>query len=155
MSNVTIKQTPVRKLALLTTRSSSLRCVSAAEHPSAEQSPKQARQTPESISQEAIYHGILARTSSRYHVFEKLLWKQSEDASQGHLGIKCDSQYNKIIDSFSTVQTIVNWGCIVRDLETIIVLVLLVLNFIPQKSHHSLTLPRSLIRDSATVTLTP
>ena len=51
-------------------------------------------------------------------------------------------------DSFSTVPPIVNggdWGCIVRDLETIIVLVLLAFNFIPQKSHHSLTLPRSRI----------
>ena len=41
------------------------------------------------------------------------------------------------------------------DLETIIVLVLLTFNFIPQRSHHSLTLPRSPIRDSATVTPTP
>ena len=41
-----------------------------------------------------------------------------------------------------------------RDLETIIVLVLLAFNFIPQKSHHSLTLPRSRSNDSAAVTLT-
>ena len=40
------------------------------------------------------------------------------------------------------------------DLETI-VLVLLEFNFIPQRSHHSLTMPRSRIKDSATVTLTP
>ena len=61
-------------------------------------------------------------------------------------------------DSFSTVMKIVNgddWGYIVRDLETIIVLALLAFNFIPQRSHHSLTLPRSRIRDSAIVTLTP
>ena len=59
-------------------------------------------------------------------------------------------------DSSSTVPPIVNggdWGCIVRDLETIIVLVLLSFNLIPQRSHHSLTLPRSRSRDSATVTL--
>ena len=52
-------------------------------------------------------------------------------------------------DSFSTVPPIVNgddWGCIMRDLETIIVLVLLEFNFIPQRSHHSLTQPRSRIR---------
>ena len=42
-----------------------------------------------------------------------------------------------------------------RDLEIIIVLVLLTFNFIPQRSHQSLTLPRSRISDSATVTLTP
>ena len=41
------------------------------------------------------------------------------------------------------------------DLETIIVLVLLAFNFIHQRSHHSLTLPRSLNKDSATVTLIP
>ena len=41
------------------------------------------------------------------------------------------------------------------DLDTIIVLVLLTFNFNPQRSHHSLTLPRSQIRDSATVNLTP
>ena len=40
-------------------------------------------------------------------------------------------------------------------LKTNIVLVLLAFNFIPQWSHHSLTLLRSRIRDSATVTLTP
>ena len=56
-------------------------------------------------------------------------------------------------DSFSTVPPIVNggdWGCIVRDLETIIVLVFLAFNFIPERSHHSLTLPRSRIRNSDT-----
>ena len=61
-------------------------------------------------------------------------------------------------DSISTVTPIVNVGdrgCIVRDLETIVVLVVLAFNFIPKRSHHSLTLPRSRIWDSATVTLTP
>ena len=61
-------------------------------------------------------------------------------------------------DSFSTVPPIVNggyWACIVRDLETIIVMLLLAVYFIPQMTHHSLILPRSQIRDSATVTLIP
>ena len=101
--------------------------------------PKQAGQNPESISQEAIYHGTLVRTFSRYKVFKKLLWKPSENA----LRIKCHSQYKKV--SFSTVPPIVNggdWGCIVRNLETIIVLVLLAFNFIPQRSHHPLSLPK-------------
>ena len=78
---------------------------------------------------------------------------------KGHLGIKYHSQYiTRSFDSFSTVQPIVNggdWGCSAPDIETIVVLVLLAFNFIPQRSHHSLTLPRSRIRDSATVTLTP
>ena len=41
-------------------------------------------------------------------------------------------------DSFSTVPSMVkggDGGCIVHDLETIIVLVLLAFNFIPQRSH--------------------
>ena len=42
-----------------------------------------------------------------------------------------------------------------REMETIIVLVLLAFDFIPQRSLHSLTLPMSRILDSATVTLTP
>ena len=42
-----------------------------------------------------------------------------------------------------------------HDLETTIVLVLLAFNFIPRRSHQSLTLPMSRIMDSATVTLTP
>ena len=61
-------------------------------------------------------------------------------------------------DSFSTVPPIVNGGglgCIVRDLETIIVLLLLAFTFIPKRPHHSLILPRSRTGDSATVTLTP
>ena len=55
-------------------------------------------------------------------------------------------------DSFSSVRPIVNgddWGCIVSHLETIIVLFLLAFNFIRNRSHHSLTLPRSGIRASA------
>ena len=61
-------------------------------------------------------------------------------------------------DSFSTVQPIVirgDWLCIVRDLETIIVLVLVAFKFITQRSHHSLTFTRSRHSDSAVVTLTP
>ena len=45
-------------------------------------------------------------------------------------------------DSFTTVPPIVNvgeWGCTGHNLETIIVLVLLTLYFIPQRSQHSLS----------------
>ena len=59
------------------------------------------------------------------------------------------SNITRSSDSFRTVPPIINggdWECIVRDLETIIVLVLLAFNFIPQRSHHSLTLPRSRIK---------
>ena len=63
---------------------------------------------------------------------------------KGHLGIKCHSQNNKVTRLLQYSSAIVNggdWGCIVRDLETIIVLVLLAFSFIPQRSHHSLALP--------------
>ena len=141
---------PVRNLAPLTARSSSLRCVSAADsEPSTRlqnNTPKLAGQNPESISQEALYHETLARTFSRYQVFAKLLWKLSEDASQrSSLSQMSLKKITRSSDSFSTVPPIVSggdWGYIVRDLETIIVLVLLAFNFIHQRSHHSLTLPR-------------
>ena len=55
---------------------------------------------------------------------------------KGQLRIKCHSNISRSSDSFSTVPSMVNggeWGCIVHDLETIIVLVLLTFNFIPPK----------------------
>ena len=110
------------------------------------------------ISQEAIHHGTLARTSSRFQVFEKQLWKPSKNASQRSSLNQISPHKTISSDSFSTVPPIVhgsNWGCIERDLETIIVLVLLAFNFVPKRSQDSLTLPRSRIRNSATVTLTP
>ena len=60
----------------------------------------------------------------------------------------------------STVPPIVNgsdWGCIVRDMDTIIVVVLLAFDFIPQRSHHSLTfqMSGSLQMSGSTATLTP
>ena len=57
-------------------------------------------------------------------------------------------------DSFSAVPTIVNEGhrgCIVRDLETIILL--LAFNFILQMSRLSLTMPRSQLKDPVTTIL--
>ena len=74
---------------------------------------------------------------------------------KSHLGIKCHLQYNKVIRLLQPIVNRGDWGCIVCGLETIIVLVLLALNFIPQRLHHSLTFTRSRLRDSATVTLTP
>ena len=49
----------------------------------------------------------------------------------------------------------VDWGFIVPDLETIIVLDSLAFSIVPQRSHIILILTRSLLRVSATVTLTP
>ena len=106
--------------------------------------PKRAGQNFESNSCGAIIHKILVRTSSIYQAFEKLLWKPSENAYQkSSIGIT--PNIIRSSDSFSTGPLIVNGGplivkCIVRDLETIIVLVWLAFNFIPRRSHHSVTL---------------
>ena len=75
---------------------------------------------------------------------------------KSHLGIKCHTQYNKVIRLHRTVLPMVNasdGGCIVHDLKTIIVLVFLAFNFTTQRSQHSLTTTRSWLRNSATVTL--
>ena len=71
----------VKKLAPLTTQSSSLRCMCIVSRAPHCRTVFQNRQEKKNISEEAIYHGILARTSSRYLAFEKLFWKPSEDAS--------------------------------------------------------------------------
>ena len=134
----------------LTPRSSGLRCVSAAEHQTAEQYYK------------------TGRTKPRKHLPRcDLLWKTRQDflkiPSLCEAALETERRcFSKVIiesnvtpkitrspDYFSIIPPIVNggdWGCIVRDLETIIVLVLITFNFIPQRSHHSLTLPRSRIR---------
>ena len=71
---------------------------------------------------------------------------------KSHLGSKCHSEYNKIIRLLQHSPPIVNaddLGYIVRELETIIVLVLLAFNFILQRSHHSQTFTRSRLRNYA------
>ena len=133
MCNVTFKHTPVKKQAPLTTQSNSLRCVLAAEHHTAESTQKLVRQNPKSISQGSIYHGMLTKASSGYQVFEKLLWKLSKDASQKlsknqmSLPIYQGHQTHSSENSFFG-----DWGCIIHDLETIIILVLLTIYFIPK-----------------------
>ena len=82
--------------------------------------------------------------------FEKLLWKQTERRCLSKVIVESNVTPNitRSSDSFSSVPPIVtagDWGCIVCDLKTIIVIVLLSFNFIPQRSHHSLTLRRSLL----------
>ena len=82
---------------------------------------------------------------------EKMLLK-------GHLKSNVTPNIFRSSDSFSTVPSMVNggeWGYIVSDLETIIVLVLLAINFIPKMSHHAFTLTRSRFTESATVTRAP
>ena len=91
--------------------------------------PKRAGQNPESISKETIYHQILARISSRYQVFMKLLWKPSEDASQKSSWNKISIPIYQLHQTASALPPIIfnvgDRGCIVRDLEILLIFVLL------------------------------
>ena len=141
---------PVKNRAPLTVRSSSSRCVSSAEHQTAEQYSK----TGGKKTRKHLPRSDLSWNTPQDFLNVPRLWESAMETER-----RC---FSKVIlesivtpnitrssDSFSTFPPIVNggdWGCIVRDLETIIVLVLLAFNFIPQRSHHSLTLPRSRIK---------
>ena len=120
---------------------------------SADSTPKLAGQNPGSVSQEVIYHGTLAEQWGRDFLKIPSLWEAALETKRRCFSkINLESNVTPNItrsSAFSTVPPIVSasdWGCIVRDLETIIILVLLAFNFIPQRSHHSLTLPRSRIQ---------
>ena len=86
------------------------RYVSANEHHTAEQDSKIVMDKNESISQGGIYHGILARTSWR--VFHDTLTSCSGNRAKvllkSHLGIKCHSQYMKVIGLFQHSSADVN-----------------------------------------------
>ena len=95
----------VKKLAPLTTRSSSLRCVLAAKHHTAElysknSLTKQRKQLPI----EAIYLGISARNSRSNQAIEKLLWKLIEDASQKSSSNQMSLVNNMVITSLQLRQ---------------------------------------------------
>ena len=84
-------------------------------------------------SPELLQDTKLLRSCSRK--FAKMLLKS-------HIGINVTPSRSRQSDSFSTVPRIFNGvdlRCIVCHLETIFVIVLLALNFIPQRSHHSRT----------------
>ena len=150
---------PVRNRAPLTARYSSLRGVSAAEHQTAEQYSKAGRTKPRKhLPRSALSSNTSLDFLKIPGLCEAALESERRCFSKVIFESNVTPKIRRSSDSFSTVPPIVNegyWGCIVRDLETIIVLVLLAFNFIPQRSNHSLTQPRSRIRDSATATLTP
>ena len=145
---------PVKNLAPLTALSSSLRSVSAAEHHTAEQYSKTGRTKPRKHHQRSD----LSRNTRQYflkmpNLLETALETKRRCFSKVSLESNVTPNITRSSDYFNTVPPIANPGdalCV-----TIVVFVVLAFNFIPQRSHHSLTLPRSRIRDSATVTLTP
>ena len=98
-----------KKLALLTTLSSNLMCESAAEHYS-------------KISQK---ERILARSFSWYQASELQLWKQRRCFSKVILASNITPNVTRSSASFSTAPSRVNgveWGCIVRNVDTITVI---------------------------------
>ena len=150
---------PVRNQAPLTAWSSSLRCVSSAEHQTAKQYSKTGRTKPQShLPRSNISWNTRQDFLKIPGLWEAALETETRCFSKVILESNVTPNITRSSDYFSTVLPIVNGGdrgCIEQDLETIIVLVLLAFNFIPQRSHHSLTLLRSQIRDSFTATLLP
>ena len=82
----------LKKRAPLTTHGPVLRCVSAADHHTAESYSKAGKIKPRSNSHEAIYHGILARTSLRTNSLRSCSGNRAKMLLKNHLGIKCHSQ---------------------------------------------------------------
>ena len=143
---------PVKKLAPLTTRSCSLWCVSAAEHHTAEPYSKTGRTNPRTHLPRSDQSW---NTRQDFHKIPTLCEAALETVRRCFSKVILESNVAPNIlsslDSFSKLPQIVNrgdWGYIMRDLETIIVLVLLAFNFI-----HIIVYSRS--GNSATVTRTP
>ena len=88
---------PVRNRPPLTVRSSSLRCVSAAEHHTVEQYQKTGRTKPRKHPKKrcTMEHspGLPQDTKS----LRSCSGNRAKMLLKGHLGIKCHSQYNKVI----------------------------------------------------------
>ena len=126
---------PPKKQAPLNSRSNGPRCVSAADHYTGEQYSKTVRTkprkhlTPSDSSRNTRQHFL-----TRYRAFVKLLWKHDEGSSQ------MSSKHQMLHPKYLLRVNGCDWGCIVRDMETIIVLVLPEVYLIPQRLHHSLTL---------------
>ena len=91
--------------------------------------PRSYDTTRKSISQEAIYHGIL------YKDFLNIPGLREAASQWSYWNVTPKSQYIKVIRLLQHSSPIVNGGdsgCIVHDLKTIIVLALLTFYIIPQ-----------------------
>ena len=89
---------PVKKLAPLTTRSSSLRCLSAAEHQTAEQYSKTGKNKPPKVSskKQSIMEYLpgLPQDTKR---LRSCSGNRANMLLKSHFGIKSHYQYNKVI----------------------------------------------------------
>ena len=146
MSNIILKHTPRKKLVTADCTVQSLRCVSAAARHTAKQSTNTSSTKPR---KHLLWSNLLWNCRQDFlkipSLWEAALETEHRCFSKVILETNVTPNIIRSSDSFSTVPPIVNlgdWRC--NDIETIIVLVLLAVNFIPQRYHHSLTLPRSL-----------
>ena len=84
--------------------------------------PKLSVKKTHSISKEKIFYGIHVRKSLKHQAFEKLFWKPCEDASQKTHGAQMSLPiYQGNQAPWAPLYLNVDdWGCIVRELETIV-----------------------------------
>ena len=153
MSNVTLNHTSFRNRAPLTAWSSSLRWVSAAEHQTAEQYSKTGRTKP----RKHLPKSDLSWNTRQDFLKIPSLWEAALETERRYFSkVIFESNITPNItrssDSFSTVPPVVNggdWGCRPRDYHSL-GLTSHSISSPMQRSHHSLTLPTSRIRDSVT-----
>ena len=88
---------PVKKLAPLTTRSSSLKCVSAAEHQTAEQYSKTGKKKPKASPKKQSIMEYLTGLPQDTKPLRRCSGNRAKMLFKSHFGIKCNSQYNKVI----------------------------------------------------------
>ena len=146
----------VKEQAALTTRSSSLRHILVAELYTEEQYSKTGKAKP----RKHLPRSNLS-WNTRKEFFKILsLWEAAQETERRcfptvFVESNATPRISRSSNSFSTV--LLNegdWGYIVGDLETIVVSILVASNFVPHRSHHTLTLPKSRFMNSATATLT-
>ena len=88
----------VKKLVPLTTRSSSLRCVSAAEHQTAEQYSKNwQNKTPKASPKKQSIMEYLPRLPQDTKPLRSCSGNRAKMLLKSHFGIKCHTQYNTVI----------------------------------------------------------
>ena len=136
-------------------QSCSLRCVSAAGNHTGEKYSKTGRTSPRKHLPRSNQSWNTRQDFIKLpNLLEAALETERRCFSKVIFEAMVTPNISRSSDYFSTVPPIVNvgdWGCFALDLETIIVLVLLAFNFIPQRSHCSQTLPRSRFKDSVVV----
>ena len=120
------------------------RCVSATQHQTAKQYSKTGRKKNLKHLQGAIYHCNTCQDILKI----QSLWEAALETEQWCFQ---NSSWNQMW--LPLYQCHLTLSTQFQNTHTIIVL--LTFNIIPQRSHHSLSLPRSWYRYSATATLTP